>query len=161
MVNVRKQWAGPGSSGRCIIRLVFRRSRVRSSVQSFIEIHESTTANQSYWATTWQNQQSDCAPSEDPDQPGHPPSLISLRCALTKLRTQAVFMLIAKTLIRLGGCTHIFLVLSCHGSVNKYLKFKWARSCKNVSYAICEQQRCRSACAFAQSDQHLCCSLPR
>ena len=28
-------------------------------------------------------------------------------------------------------------------------------------YAICEQQRCRSACAFAQSDQHLCFSLPR
>ena len=27
-------------------------------------------------ATTWQNQQSDCAPSEDSDQPGHPPSLI-------------------------------------------------------------------------------------
>ena len=28
-------------------------------------------------------------------------------------------------------------------------------------YAICDQQRCRSACAFAQSDQHLCCSLPK
>ena len=28
------------------------------------------------WATTWQNQQSDCAPSKDSDQPGHPPSLI-------------------------------------------------------------------------------------
>ena len=28
------------------------------------------------WATTWQNQQSECAPSEDSDQPGHPPSLI-------------------------------------------------------------------------------------
>ena len=28
------------------------------------------------WAMTWQNQQSDCAPSEDSDQPGHPPSLI-------------------------------------------------------------------------------------
>ena len=28
------------------------------------------------WATTWQNQQSDCAPSEDSDQPGHPPRLI-------------------------------------------------------------------------------------
>ena len=27
-------------------------------------------------------------------------------------------------------------------------------------YAICEQQRRRSACAFAQSDQHLYCSLP-
>ena len=25
---------------------------------------------------------------------------------------------------------------------------------------ICEQQRCRSACASAQSDQRLCCSLP-
>ena len=30
----------------------------------------------SMWATTCQNQQSDCAPSEDSDQPGHPPSLI-------------------------------------------------------------------------------------
>ena len=28
------------------------------------------------WAATWQNQQSDCAPSEDSDQLGHPPSLI-------------------------------------------------------------------------------------
>ena len=28
------------------------------------------------WAATWQNQQNDCAPSEDSDQPGHPPCLI-------------------------------------------------------------------------------------
>ena len=28
-------------------------------------------------------------------------------------------------------------------------------------YVICEQQNCRLACAAAQSDQHLCCSLPR
>ena len=28
------------------------------------------------WAASWQNQQSDCAPSEDSDKPGHPPSLI-------------------------------------------------------------------------------------
>ena len=28
------------------------------------------------WAATWQNQQSDSAPSEDSDQPGHAPSLI-------------------------------------------------------------------------------------
>ena len=28
------------------------------------------------WATTWQNQQSDSAPIEDSDQPGHAPSLI-------------------------------------------------------------------------------------
>ena len=28
------------------------------------------------WAATWQNQQSECAPSEYSDHPGHPPSLI-------------------------------------------------------------------------------------
>ena len=28
------------------------------------------------WAATWQNQQSECAPCEDSDQPGHPPNLI-------------------------------------------------------------------------------------
>ena len=45
-----------------------------------------------------------CAPSEDSDQPGHQPSLISLRCALNGyLRTHAFFMRAAKTLIRLGG----------------------------------------------------------
>ena len=32
------------------------------------------------WATTLQNQQNEYAPSEDSDQPGHLPSLISLRC---------------------------------------------------------------------------------
>ena len=35
---------------------------------------------QKSWAASWQNQQNGCAPSEDWDQPGHPPSLISLRC---------------------------------------------------------------------------------
>ena len=30
------------------------------------------------WVATWQNQQNDCAPSEDSDQPGHPPNLISV-----------------------------------------------------------------------------------
>ena len=31
----------------------------------------------------------------------------------------------------------------------------------NVSYVICEQQRCKPACASAQSDQRLCCSRLR
>ena len=31
---------------------------------------------QDNWAVSRQNQQTDCAPSEDSDQPGHPPSLI-------------------------------------------------------------------------------------
>ena len=37
------------------------------------------------WATTWQNQQSDCAPREDSDQPGHPPSLIRVFTVLRSL----------------------------------------------------------------------------
>ena len=37
----------------------------------------------------------------------------------------------------------------------------WAGPWENVAYVICEQQRRRSACASAQSDQCLCCSLPR
>ena len=37
----------------------------------------------------------------------------------------------------------------------------WAKPWENMSYAICEQQRRRSACAPAQSDQRLCCSLSR
>ena len=39
-----------------------------------------------------------CAPSKDSDQPGHSPSLISLRCALIgKPRTQCFFVRTAKT----------------------------------------------------------------
>ena len=34
-----------------------------------------TTFVEHNWAASWQNQQSECAPSEDSDQPGHPPSL--------------------------------------------------------------------------------------
>ena len=37
-------------------------------------VHESLITKN--WAASWQNQQSDCAPSEDTDQPGHPSSLI-------------------------------------------------------------------------------------
>ena len=76
----------------------------------------------------------------------------------------------AKILIRLGGCPgwsesslgaqSFLLVLSWGAQIKTtWPCIIWARSCENVSYVICEQQRCRSACADAQSDQHLCCSL--
>ena len=79
------------------------------------------------WAASWQNQQNDCAPSEDSDQPGHLPSLISLRCPHEEtLGPQLPTECTAKTLIRLGGCpgwsqsslgAHaILLVLSWGGS---------------------------------------------
>ena len=46
----------------------------RGSYYMYLE----TTKWQKYleWAASWQNQQNDCAPSEDSDQPGHPSSLI-------------------------------------------------------------------------------------
>ena len=59
----------------------------------------------------------DSVPSEDSDQPGHLPSLISLHCALSGyLRTQAFFMWTAKALIRLGRCPgwSVFAGCICH-----------------------------------------------
>ena len=79
------------------------------------------------WAATWQNQPNECAPSEDSDQPGHPPSLISLRCPHEESSgPELPIERTAKTLIRLGGCpgwsvfavrTVTLLVLSCRGSI--------------------------------------------
>ena len=40
----------------------------------------SETTTKTNWAAIWQNQQNGCASREDSDHPGHPPSLISLRC---------------------------------------------------------------------------------
>ena len=37
---------------------------------------KTTKETHNKWATSWQNQQCGCAPSQDSDQPGHPPSLI-------------------------------------------------------------------------------------
>ena len=46
-----------------------------------------------------------CAPSKDSDQPGHPPSLISLRCPHEEsLGPKLPSECTVKTLIRLGGC---------------------------------------------------------
>ena len=82
------------------------------------------------WAASWQIQQNDCAHSEDSDQPGHMPSLISFRCALSGyLRTQAFYMHTTKTLIRCPGWSEsslgahaILLVLSRGGS---YAMTRW------------------------------------
>ena len=57
------------------------------------------------WAATWQNQQNGCAPSEDSDQPGHPPSLIRVFAVRMKKHWVLSYALsAARSLIRLGGC---------------------------------------------------------
>ena len=42
------------------------------------ECHQKQVINNCIWVAIWQNQQNDCAPSEDSDQPGHSPSLIKV-----------------------------------------------------------------------------------
>ena len=56
------------------------------------------------WAATRENQQCGCVPSADSDQPGRPPSLISLRCPRGGTWDPWLsFKITAKTLIGLGG----------------------------------------------------------
>ena len=45
--------------------------------------------------------------------------------------------------------------------MNHFNSHKLNHVMRKPVHAICEQQRRRSACASAQSDQRLCCSLPR
>ena len=70
-------------------------------LQHSVLLFQILTPSKTNWAATWQNQQNDCAPSEDSGQPGHPPSLIRV---FSVRWTQAFFTRTAKTLIRLGGC---------------------------------------------------------
>ena len=83
------------------------------------------------WATSWQNQQCACAPSEDSDQPGHPPSLIrvfAVRLMGSYIRTQAFFMRTAKTdhTGRMPRLIWVFAGRTCHfvGFVTRRLIFK-------------------------------------
>ena len=48
----------------------------RYSILHFLCLSDPILPTNYIWAATWQNQQNECAPSEDSDQPGHPPSLI-------------------------------------------------------------------------------------
>ena len=46
------------------------------AVMPFLQVRSCVAGLLFIWAMTWQNQQNEFAPSEDSDQPGHPPSLI-------------------------------------------------------------------------------------
>ena len=110
-----------------------------------------------------------CAPSEDSDQPGHPPSLIkSLRCALIrKLRTQAFFMQTAKTLIRPGAqadwslrCAHMPFCWFCHevAQICLILAAMYAMVLRHTShimrkpvFVVCDQIRLKPACSATET----------
>ena len=75
----------------------------------------------SIWDASWQNQQNDCAPNEDSDQPGHPPSLIrvfavrSIGSEGPKLSSCGCPGWSESSL----GAHAILLVLSCRGFIRK------------------------------------------
>ena len=66
------------------------------------------------WAATWQNQQCGCAPSEDSDQPGHPPSLIRVFAVRMKKACVLSYPLSAQR--SLWSDWVDLLILSCRGS---------------------------------------------
>ena len=79
------------------------------------------------WATTWQNQQNECAPSDDWNQPGHLPNLIRVFAVrMKKLGSLATHRAHSEDTVQTGwmprliwvfaGRTIILLVLSCRSS---------------------------------------------
>ena len=50
------------------------------------------TTSSATWAASWQNQQNDCAPSEDSDQHGHPPSLIRVFICARRIAKDPSFL---------------------------------------------------------------------
>ena len=91
------------------------------------------------------------APSEDSNQPGHPPSLISLSCPREeRLVPLLPFEHKAKTLVRLGGCPGwsesslgaqvILLVLLCGGQYTSLVTRK-------PVFRVCDQLRLKPACS--------------
>ena len=126
-----------GSSGDTY--LVYK--KITGSMIVFILITEAIqmSAHNIIWDVTWQNQQNDCAPSKDSDQPGHPPSLIRVFAAQWVAKDPRFLHADSEDSDQTGrmhrliwvfaGRTFILLVLSCSGSfmfswrnIEKYLK---------------------------------------
>ena len=80
-------------------------------------------------AATWQNQQNECAPSKDSDQPGHPPSLIRVFAVCMKKAWVLSYPLSAQRRL-----------WSDWGDAQADLSLRWAHShfgCHVVAYMTC------------------------
>ena len=107
-----------------------------------------------------------CASSEDSNQPGHPPSLIIVFAVRMKKAGILTYPLSAQRRLwsDWGDAQADLSLRWAHSHFVCFVmrRLRWTTSWENLFYAICEQQRCRSACASTQSDQSLCFSpLPR
>ena len=109
------------------------------------------------------NNKMTCAPNKDSDQPGHPPSLIRV-FAMHLMDSQGPKFF---SWWQLGRQVNL-LVLSCFGSIIKHwISFliigfisTWAMSWENLFLPL-RTTKVQTACASAQSDQHLYYSLLR
>ena len=123
------------------------------------------------WAASWQNQQSECAPSEDSDQPGHPPSLIRVFAVRMKKAWTLSYPLSAQRRLwsdwadaqadlRLHWVhSHAVGFDMRRLKLWEMLKKHLSRDMTKPTKWVCPQRRLRSAWASAQSDQSLCCAF--
>ena len=94
----------------CVFKNHFSVSWFRYTVNSWRSAHTNCALlggamTKPAWATLWQNQLNDCVPSEDLDQPGHPPSLIRVFAVRMKKPGVPSYPLSAqRSLIKLGRC---------------------------------------------------------
>ena len=113
---------------------------------------------------TWQNQQNECAPSKESDQPGHPPSLIRVFAVRMKKAWVFSYPISAQRSLWCPGWSESSLGAQslcwfCHVAaqlvrvlVLSNVAVMGENLLSHLFYTLCEQQRCRSACAAA----HLC-----
>ena len=74
-LECRHKHESPGTSRRFLLVCTTRQPAEAIAKKKVLD-EQRCLLNTCKWAATWHKQQSDCAPSEDSDQPGHPPSLI-------------------------------------------------------------------------------------
>ena len=125
------------------------------------------------WAAAWQNQQNDLCIQRSSDQPGHLPSLISLRCPHEEtFNPQLPTECNAKTLIRLSGCPADLSLRADQfvGSVMRRLKSMSQNMTKptKLKTHICLHCLCEALhpwlpkeCVDRQADLSLCWALMR
>ena len=118
--------------------------------------HSEVTLSLTKWARAWQNQQNDLCDQRRPRSE-------SLLSAWRNFRSEASHWEHSKDFDQTGQISRLIWVFA--GCTSFCWFYRVASQMSHVMrksvYAICELRRRRSACAFVQSDQRLCCSLPR
>ena len=111
------------------------------------------------WVSCDKTNKMTCAPSEDSDQSGHPPSLIRVFVARMKKQLVISYVIARRTYHFVGFV--VLRLIYCYWKCNCSICTCtiWTASSEFGTYRLCEQRRFRRACASAQSRQNLLCSL--